>query len=179
MAQKPDNIVLEAIKNGDKVVFSNVYKNYFSMLFSYLLNFTSDKVVIENIIQDTFLKIWHKRTEITINTSLKSYLHRSVYNNFISNYRKEVSRRDKLMEYYKEAVYSAAIKDDDYQNERIDKLRKCIEMLPKKCRAIFKSNKLGGFKYSQVAEEFNVSLKTVEGHITRAYKLLKACMSES
>lgn len=51
--------------------------------------------------------------------------------------------------------------------------------LPEKCKEVFVQNKIVGLKYQLVAEKLGVSIKTVEGHITRAYSYLKDCLKRA
>lgn len=81
-----------------------------------------------------------------------------------------------LSAYYHTAVMRAINLDDDLKNQRLKKLEACINELPTKCKTVFMANKISGKKYSQVAADKGISIKTVEGHISKAYKLIKLCM---
>lgn len=58
------------------------------------------------------------------------------------------------------------------RSELEEKMYQTIELLPPKCKEVFKLNKFEGLKYSQIAENLNLSVKTVEAHITKAFKFL-------
>ena len=168
--------VIESLKKGDQKVFERLYSDYFEKLCFFLLNYTQDKEVIEDIVQDTFIKLWTKRKKLSVTSSLNSYLYKSVYNNFIDNYRKK-KKRDALLEsYYQLALFKIINTDEEYKEERIKKLEKCIAELPPKCKEVFVSIKFSGMKYKEVATTLNISLKTVEGHTRKAYVLIKNCM---
>lgn len=168
--------VIESLKKGDQKVFERLYSDYFEKLCFFLLNYTQDKEVIEDIVQDTFIKLWTKRKKLTVTSSLNSYLYKSVYNNFIDNYRKK-KKRDALLEsYYQLALHKIIDTDEEYKEERIKKLEKCIAELPPKCKEVFVSIKFSGMKYNEVATTLNISLKTVEGHVRKAYVFIKECM---
>uniref|UniRef100_UPI003568DCFE RNA polymerase sigma factor n=1 Tax=Seonamhaeicola sp. TaxID=1912245 RepID=UPI003568DCFE len=66
--------------------------------------------------------------------------------------------------------------DATIKNEKLSKMKGCIELLPGKCKQVFVESKISGLKRAQVAEKLNITIKTVEGHITRAYALLKTCL---
>ena len=54
-----------------------------------------------------------------------------------------------------------------------------IQNLPPKCREAFLLNKKQGLKYKEVAEELNISVKTVEIHISKALKRIRDKVKES
>lgn len=173
----PDsNLTVNSLKKGDQKVFERLYSDYFEKLCFFLLNYTRDKEMIQDIVQDTFIKLWTNREKLTISSSLKSYLYKSVYNNFIDNYR-EGKKRDKHLEsYYQSALYKIIDSDEEYKEKQLNKLNKCIAELPPKCKEVFISIKLSGMKYKEVSSMLNISLKTVEGHTRKAYVFIKNCM---
>lgn len=168
--------VIASLKKGDQKMFEHLYSVYFEKLCFFLLNYTQDKEIIEDIVQDTFVKLWINREKLMISTSFNSYLYKSVYNNFIDNYRKRKKRDTLLESYYQLALYKIIDTDQEYKEERLNKLDKCIAELPPKCKEVFISIKLSGMKYKEVASTLNISLKTVEGHIRKAYVFIKNCM---
>ncbi|HEY9169480.1 MAG TPA: RNA polymerase sigma-70 factor [Lutibacter sp.] len=178
MTKIPANakFVISSLKKGDQRVFERLYSDYFEKLCRFLLNYTQNKELTEDIVQDTFVKLWMNREKLTISSSLNSYLYKSVYNNFIDNYRKK-KKRDALLEsYYQMALDKIIDTDEEYKEERLKKLDKCIAELPPKCKEVFISIKFSGMKYKEVATKLNISLKTVEGHTRKAYSLIKNCM---
>lgn len=168
--------VISSLKKGDQRVFERLYSDYFEKLCRFLLNYTQNKELTEDIVQDTFVKLWTNRERLTISTSLNSYLYKSVYNNFIDNYRKKKKRDAQLESYYQIALDKIIDTDEEYKEERLKKLDKCIAELPPKCKEVFISIKFLGMKYKEVATKLNISLKTVEGHTRNAYSLIKKCM---
>ena len=122
------------------------------------------------------MSIWAKRDQINITGSFRSYLYKTAYNKLVDTYREKEKVDGVLSSYYYNALMRAVNLNEDQKNSRLQKLEKCLGELPKRCKKVFIANKIDGKPYKQVAELFNISLKTVEGHITRAYKLIKSCM---
>lgn len=175
VSQEP-NLILNSLKNGDQRVFEVLYMDYFEKLCVYLLSYTQNKEIIQDVVQDTFIKLWMNREKLTINSSLKSYLYKSVYNNFIDNYREKKKRDTTLESYYRFAITKFIETDEEYKEQRLNKLNECIAELPPKCKEVFISIKLSGMKYKDVASTLKISLKTVEGHTRKAYAFIKNCM---
>lgn len=170
------NITLEALKKGDKRAFEKLYAANYQKLCNYLLNYTNDRKKIEDVVQDTFINLWYKRHQLTIQVSLKSYVYRMAYNKLMDSFREQQKRDSLLSEYYHTALMRAANLDEEYKISQLKVLKQCIEKLPTRCSEVFRMNKFENKKYQQVADELELSIKTVEGHISKAYKYLKDCM---
>ncbi|RAV29384.1 RNA polymerase sigma factor [Sinomicrobium soli] len=175
---KEHHILLKNIRDGDIHSFEKIYAEFYESLCRYLLNYTTDRKEIEDAVQDSFLYLWEKRRKIEIKTSLKNYLYRTAYNRLADKFRKGKRQESMLDFYYHTAVMEVTETDPEYKSQRIKKLEECISGLPERCRRIFVACKISGLKYGQVAQEFNLSLKTVEGHITNGFKLIRACMND-
>ena len=98
-------------------------------------------------------------------------MYKSVYNEFIDQYRK-----NKPVIYLEKKYFEAIDLVVDIEPEELEGLIKLmnaeIENLPSKCREIFLMNKKEGLTHTEISEYLNISIKTVEGHITRAFKIL-------
>lgn len=170
------SILLQRIKKGDLKAFEEVYKAYYEKLGHFLLNYSQDQAKIEDVVQDTFITLWRKRKNINIQTSLNSYLYRMAYNKLMDVYRASERTDSFLNEYYHTAVLRAEKKKEDEESERKQKLRECLQTLPKRCKEVFTKSKFTGVSNQELADELEVSIKTIEKHITQGYKLLKKCM---
>jgi RNA polymerase sigma-70 factor (ECF subfamily) len=143
----------------------------------FLLGYTNDPDIVEDIVQDVFIKIWTNRENLTINTSISGYLYKTAYTTLMEKYRQLKKKHTMLSSYYYTAMIQAMETDQDLKNKRLKKLEKCIKKLPERCQEVFYENKILGLKYNEVAEKLQISIKTVEGHISRALGILKACMN--
>jgi len=171
--------VFESLKKGDLDVFDKLYEEYYEKLCLYAFQYTSNKALIEDIVQEVFIQLWTSRKKIVIRTSLKSYLYKVVYNKLMDSYRIDKRKDKMLLSYYNTALTTIidTIEDnDDLKKARLKNLDACIAELPDRCRKVFISKKISGLKYKQVSKELNISVKTVEGHVTRAFKLIRNCM---
>lgn len=129
------------------------------------------------MVQDTFIKIWANRKTLLISKSISSYLCRAVYNNYIDSYRKEKQQKSLLDAYLYTALNHYLEYDEEYRNQLLKKLQECIDLLPEKCRDVFIRIKLKDMKYKEVTLAMNISQKTIEGHIRRAYFYIKDCVN--
>ena len=166
-------VLVAAINKGQKQAFKYIYDQYYNELCVYALNLENDRSRAEDIVQNAMLNLWNNRTKINIHSSLRSYLYRSVYNQFINEYRRQKKELTYLQQMKAEALNEFAEFPDETVNNKIKLVKREIENLPVKCREAFVLNKVNGLKYKEVAEEMNISVKTVEAHIHKAMLLIK------
>ncbi|AUP80520.1 RNA polymerase sigma factor [Flavivirga eckloniae] len=178
MGDKKSNNIHKSLRDGGTPFFEELYSDHFEKLCVYLLNFTSDKHVINDVVQDSFLYLWTHRKKILITDSIKSYLYRMAYNKLMDFFRKNTKRKDVLLSYHKTILDEVIQNENDVKEERLKKLDKCIELLPKKCKDVFYNKKIKGLKSKEVAINLNISIKTVEAHITKAYILIRRCLKQ-
>ncbi|MFI1772436.1 RNA polymerase sigma factor [Thalassobellus citreus] len=176
---KKFNITIEALKAGNQKVFEKVYAENYGKLCAFLLSYCNDKNIVEDVVQDVFLKLWTNRKDLNINTSLSGYLTRASYNKLMDNYRNVKKKNSMLSSYYYTAMMQAIEPDAKFKNKKLKALDKCIDELPARCKVVFYENKIKGLKYHEVADKLDISMKTVEGHISRALGILRKCMQKT
>lgn len=69
----------EQIKSGNKEVFTEIYQQNINSLYNYGLKINTNRVIIEDCIQELFIEIWTKRDKLADNLySIKFYLMKSL-----------------------------------------------------------------------------------------------------
>jgi len=166
-----DFLFVEKLKKGDYDAYTLLMNNYYKNLCGYANLFTKDPSKSEDIVQNVFVKLWVYRKKIDSNIPIKRYLHKSVYNEFIDQYRKNKSVVT-LEEKHLKAI-NTVIDNNSFDIEQLmTRVNNEIEKLPGKCKRVFILNKKEGLTHDEIAEYLQISKKTVKGHITRAFKIL-------
>ncbi len=150
---------------------------YYGPLCNYAYTLAHDHESAEDIVQNVFVNVWINRKKINPDFSINNYLYKSVYNEFIDQYRKNkpVVHLEKK---YLEAIDLVVENNLEELEELMQLVRMEIDNLPPKCKHIFLLNKKEGLTHTEISEYLNVSIKTVEGHITRAFKILAQKLGE-
>jgi RNA polymerase sigma-70 factor (family 1) len=177
-SEKKNNALNATAPIGNLDNFEALFKQYYAPLVVYACKYIPEMDAAREIVQDFFVKLYEKRSSLTIDTSLKSYLYRSVYNSCM-NYINQRSIQDKHirnidMERNDEENLENEISSLELQN-RIFNL---IEALPPKCKKIFKMNRLEGMKNEEIAVSLHLSKRTVETQISKALKILRNKLSD-
>ncbi len=162
---------IKKIKKIDLNNFEILFRNYYSELCQFAVKYTKDSDVAEEIVQDFFYNIWKKRKTLTIKSSLKSYLYRAVRNNCLLHLQHQTVKR-KHQEYVKQSnnFQIGNPYDELIFNETYELFDKTLNLLPERCKEIFKLSRFEGLKYREIAEKMSISIKTVEANMGKALK---------
>ncbi|MFG6685827.1 RNA polymerase sigma factor [Mariniflexile sp. HNIBRBA6329] len=170
--------LIEALKIGDSKAYTFLMDAYYHKLCVYTYSLVHDQDAAEDIVQNVFIKTWKKRERLKPDFEIKSFLYKSVYNEFIDYYRKQKSVFPLENKYI--SALSSIVEDEEEQSlEQLIKLVKSeIQNLPPKCKEIFLLSKQEGLTNVEIAEYKNVSIKSVEAHITKAFSILRKTVGE-
>jgi RNA polymerase sigma-70 factor, ECF subfamily len=159
---------------GDRKAFEQLFHRYYAPLCRLSLSIAKSSDVAEEVVSDVFLKIWQKRLELNITSSVHAYLVMSVRNRTIDYLRKIARERDKSCELVGDYESNYA---SPYQLVVADELNTLIESsinaLSPQCRTIFRLNRDAGLTYNEIATEMGLSIKTIETHMGRALRFLR------
>jgi RNA polymerase sigma-70 factor (ECF subfamily) len=170
---KNELILIKALKKGDSKAYNFLVNTYHHKLCVYVYNLTKNHDLSEDIVQNVFVYLWKNRLSLKDDFSIKNYLYRSVYNEFIDQYRKRKSVLA-IEKKYVEALNHIVEEEDETSLEKLITLvKKEIENLPPKCKQTFLLSKREGLTNIEIAEHLNVSIKSVEAHITKAFSILR------
>lgn len=158
---------------GNKKAYKFLFLEYYEWLCNYIYNITNDYGLAEDIVQEVMINLWKKRTTISINSSVKNYLFKACHNQLLQHLRKQKIELDFFDKENMEVLHNVYVEDEIDSNENLEKLHSLIDTLPPKCRTVFLKSKLEKKKYKEIAEELDISVKTVENHISKALKLLR------
>jgi len=171
----PSNII-NGLIIGDEETYILLYREYYVALCSYSRRYVGRKDIAEEIVSDTFMKIWENRETIQINTSVKAYLFHAVCNNSL-NYLRKLKKEEILDEYFLEtssenigfASVSEEIDEQSLTMESInEKIEEAVSLLPGQQQKVFRLKRFEGKKNREVAEIMGLSIKTVEMHLSKA-----------
>lgn len=164
------------IRHSDIRAFEKLFRQYYEPLCLYAASFTHNTESAEEIVQELFYTIWKERENLHIFLSVKSYLYKAVRNNALQHL-----RHLKVRENYQ----TLAEKEQDEEklcNNPLDELEylelqeqiaKVLASLPERRRQIFEMHRFEGKKYTEIAETFSISIKTVEAEMSKALQTFK------
>lgn len=166
--------LIHQLRNGEERAYEALFKTYYTELAMHANRFLYDIDASKEIVQDLFVTIYEKRQNLDINSSLKSYLYKSVKNRCL-NVINSSKIRNKYAEHIKTNSYDGynQIEKELDTSELESALYHAIGELPPKCGTIFKMNRFEGLSNGEIAERLELSKRTVETQITKALKILR------
>ncbi|MBC6998775.1 RNA polymerase sigma-70 factor [Cytophaga sp. FL35] len=167
-----NQFLVQNLKNGNEKAYEYLVEEYHHPLCVYANSLVNDKDQAEDIVQNVFIRTWERRQNLKSDFTIKSFLYRSVHNEFIDQYRKQKSVTA-LEKKYIEELDRIVDKDEVFFEKLLSLVQKEIQNLPPKCKKIFLMSKQEGFSNIEIAEHLNVSIKTIEYHITKAFAILR------
>lgn len=167
-----DHLFWRIALKDDEGAFRTLFFDFFPSLCVFAHRYVDDWETCEDIVQDTFFKIWKNRKNIEINTSCRNFLLTSVRNSSIDYLRKkDVENNWRLKEMEQNPGYSS---DDFHSTVELEQmLNAALEKLPDNIRVVFEMNRFEGKTYANIALKQGISIKTVEAYMSKALKHLR------
>ncbi len=172
-AQEINTTTFSQIKKGNKKVFDDIFKQYYTKLTGYAFFFVKDKHISDEIVSDVFADLWIKRKKIEIKTDFGAYLYSSVKNRCISHLRKQKIKFTDINEIKESYTAECTPEQKIIKLEQKQKLNNAIDKIPPRSREVFILHRFEGMKYKQIADFLGISKNTVENHIVKAMKILR------
>lgn len=170
-----ENDLWNAVKKGDNKAFEKLFDLYWEVVYKTAFTYIKDESVCQDITQDIFLTIWEKREHLNID-HLSSYLKASTrYYIYRYNAKKKRNQIEELNEEYVGAKYQSLNRgeQDVLYDESYDSLKKSLVSLPRRCQEVFLLSRQEELTNQEIAEQLNISKRTVENQITIALRHLK------
>lgn len=163
----------DSLRADGEAAFRIIYERYWDKLYILARKRLNDALEAEEIVQDIFCNLWRKREKFKLTTGFDNYFAIAVKFEVINR----LAKSARATAFEKEALKSLSDLDlgtlqqiDYLELQRQFKI--CVNALPEKCRLVFELQHEKGYSQRQIAEELDISVKTVEAHLSKARKTL-------
>jgi RNA polymerase sigma-70 factor (ECF subfamily) len=178
MTKNTDQELITSLQNGDESAMDVLFRRHYKSICRSVYRILKDNNLAEDIAQEVFLGLWKKRDKLKITTSVQAYLKRTAVNkslNFIRDQKIKFDDEEKMpVQYNNQSTSQQKLEADDLQNLINDS----IDLLPEKCRLVFTLSRFEEMTYQEIANELNISIKTVENQISKALKFLRKALKQ-
>lgn len=169
--------ISEQIRNGNSAAFEFFYRCEYRNLVHFILNYTHNRVVSEDLAQETLCTIWEKRYGLESGKDLRALTY-TIARNKTLNYLKENSFFSPKAE--REALTEEILCLQDSSMDQIidslqmeDLIRKTFDSMPDDIRETFIMSREEGLTNKEIAEAKNLSIKTIEYRISKALRIFR------
>jgi RNA polymerase sigma-70 factor (ECF subfamily) len=171
--------VFAALKEGNETAFEMLFRTYYKPLCNYAYSFLNDPDEAEEVVQSAFIGVWDKRSSIEIQSSMKSYLYRMVRNSCLN----VIKHANVKKQHVKYALAGGEPMDESASQSVMSqelelKIQEAMKQLPEQCRLVFQLSRFEELKYSEIAGQLNISVKTVENHMGKALKIMRSQLKD-
>lgn len=170
--QYDDNELLYLLAQNDKAAFTELYNRYWQKLYAIAYNRLKETQTAEDIVHDVMAGLWSSREKISIEL-LENYLATATKYAVLGKLRKKERERQFQNSLHQTPVFELQIEEKLHYKKILEVIKTEVELLPERCRLIFKCSREEGKPVKQIARELNISPKTVENQLTKAIKQLR------
>ena len=174
-----DKIIVENLKKGDVQSFDQIFKKYNKKVYFFALSYLKNREEAQDIVQEVFMNLWKYRDQINEYYVFSKYLFKITYNTTCKRFRKQASDRKQL----EEVVRNSILEDDSTNldieyNNLFETAKALIEKMPSCQKNIFLLSVNGKLTTEQIAQQLNISKKTVENYMSKVKTSLKKSFSD-
>jgi RNA polymerase sigma-70 factor (family 1) len=156
-------------------LFQETFYKYYEPLCKYAFTIVKEPHSCEDIVQETFLRVWEKKQNLIGSEELTWYLYTAIRNNCLSFLEKR--QKTVLGDFNGQEIIDTPVerpqpgaKEADYDTL----LKAALDNLPPKCREVFVLSRVSNLTYKQISDSLGISIKTVENQMGKALKILRA-----
>ena len=168
MADRETELMLR-VKVGDRAAFAELYGLYQKPLVNYLYRLCFNRALAEDLLQETFLRIWKAATTYEPTAKVSTYVFRIARNLFLN----EAARRREMALESADKEMRADPASDLKRREIQSAVQKAIEALPEGERECLLLSEYNGFKYAEISEILGIPVGTVKSRMFSAVQRLK------
>ena len=173
------NKIIKRLRAGEKEALNELYAMYSRRVFSFAFGYLKQEEDAHDVVQEVFIRLWTTREKLSSDSNLEAYLFTLARNLVISTFRKKISEKE-----YLENLRFLVVKNNSDTESQVDyallaeKMKVLIHSMPEQRQRVYLLSKESGRSNKSIAEELQISVKTVEDHVTKARKFLKDHLKE-
>ena len=169
--------LIRKLQSGSTDAYRQLYNRWVSRLYRFVFGYIKSEAATDDIVQETFLRVWNNRKQLDPECSFKSYIFTISWHLLLKELRRQLNNSS--MEEYLECQNSPSI-SEEYIINGIDYDGFCIALanakqkLPPRQREIFELNKEHDIPVTEIAVRLSISEQVVRNQLSSALKTLRA-----
>lgn len=166
------NRIIQKVAEGDSKSFTQLYDYYKEPGLRFINSIVKDKEESENMLQDVFIKIWHRRDQINPELNFNAYLF-TCLKNMAFDHLKKIDKNQQMLDQYLIKIKDNHDTGIDVEEVKINRLLSAMSTLPKKRKMILQLIVEEGKSYQEIAEIMRISKNTVKNQLVKAKQYLR------
>ncbi|MEM8586393.1 MAG: RNA polymerase sigma-70 factor [Bacteroidota bacterium] len=167
-----------ALRSDDREAFKQLFANNYQDVCRVIHRYIVDPGISEDLAQEVFIRLWNKRHDISIETNLPAYLRRMGVNEALAYLRKKTRFKADELPLHLPGKTAASADEQSDLHELQDRIAQALEKLPPRCRLVFELSRYEDLSNREIAEQLQLSIKTIENQMTKALKMLRSELAD-
>lgn len=169
-----DQAILQLLRTDDEAAMSHIFDRYYAALVRTAYHVVLDEHQAKDLVQEVLFGFWSKRADRTLSDGLGAYLRRAVVNRSI-DFLRQKKRRGPVEELtdFNRTDDRASTLDQLATNDLERVILRTVRQLPEKCQLVFNLSRFEDMSHAEIADQLNISKKTIENHMTKALKAIR------
>ncbi|MEN7548155.1 RNA polymerase sigma-70 factor [Rapidithrix thailandica] len=160
-----------------ELLFEELYRSYWKKLYAFCYAKTKNHEVAEEIVQDVFIALWKRADKIVFSPKTENYLIKSTRNKIVDYYRAKKEQQTTTISQCTLCDEKGFGMDTVAHNLAVDEflekdLQLLVNQLPCRCQEVYRLSREKHLTTSEIAEQLNISQKTVKNHLTKALSFI-------
>ncbi|MEX8546591.1 MAG: RNA polymerase sigma factor [Mucilaginibacter sp.] len=170
-----DSSCICQLRAGDEPAFAAVYERYGEKVYRLAFRFLKDRAQSEEIVQETFIKLWLTKSQLDPQGNLWLYLFVIAKRLSINALRQHNQSADALGQFATRMVETHNVTEEQIIAHDLEQFtEKILQKLPNQQQQVFKMSRREGLTHKEIAERLHISPNTVKNHMVEALKTLKS-----
>lgn len=168
---------IKALASGNQEVYKTLFMEYFPKVKYFVAHLVKSDALAEDLAQDIFIKIWIHRENLSDVQSFKAYVYRMAKNTVLNLFKHNMVESKYKEHVYQQEQHQFSIEEELYAKEIELLVELTVSNMPDKRRTVYEMSRVEGLKNEEIADQLNLSKKTVENHLNSALKEIRKTIS--
>lgn len=180
MVYEDKELILQIRNNDSERAFRALFDRHYERMYRAALYFVQNEDLAKEVSLDVMAGIWEKRKSMIIPDDFRHYSFVMVRNAAINIIKKESALEGNVPITNVSSVdagFSISPEELLEQSELFETYERLVSELPERCREVYMMVKEDGRSYADVAQELNISVKTVDAQLQKALSFLRQNLS--
>ncbi len=164
---------LTRLRSDDRGALRAIFDQQYDSVCRVIFRFVHDPGLSEDLAQEVFVRFWEKRSTITVDSNLPAYLRRMATNEALAHLRKKTRYQADELPIHLPGHQSAPADEQFQAQELSERITQAVDSLPPRCRTVFQLSRFEEKTYQEIANELEISIKTVENQMGKALRVLR------
>jgi RNA polymerase sigma-70 factor (family 1) len=173
-----ENDIRIRIAEGDEAAFTELFSHYYRILLPFVSRFTHSEEDAEEVLQETFVRVWLSRDQLPGIDNLRSWIYTIASRQCLMVLRTNLNNKKKINAFYQQSPIQP-VQDSASLSEITRLVAEAVAQMPAQRQRIYRLSREAGLKPQAIATELSLSVSTVKNVLVSAVKEIRSHLEAS